>query len=418
MDGLLAHTAFATMVAASPAFEHFTVVDVGCSAGIDAAWRGFGERLRAHAFDPDLAEIARLARAETLPDVHYVGAFVGIPDDVPYIKARAGRGPWSRNPMERLSVTRSLARPRDGEAEKAHTDSRAEARQADPARPLILRDYLLAAGVDDVDVLKIDIDGMDLGVLQSVGPQLAEWRVLAVGLEVNFFGSDDDSDHTFHAMDRFMRAKGFDLFDLSVRRYSHAALPAASIGALPGHTVFGRPLQGDALYLRDPCAEAPAIGLAPAKLLKLAAIATLAGLPDLAAAILLRFRDDLAGLGFDVGHGLDLLAAQAQPHAAVPLGYADYIAAFERDDGMFRDGWRQALREGPATAALRARLAAMEASTSWRLTAPLRWLVGRLRGGQVPRPVSTSSAADAIPARRSARRFRTTPANSAPEPKQ
>jgi hypothetical protein len=237
MEGLLPESGFAAMVAAAPGVGRFGVVDVGCSSGIDAAWRGFGSKLVAFGFDPNVAEVERLAAAETLPGVCYVAGFVGVPEDLPFRKARAGRGPWSRSPMDRLSVMRSLELMKRGamsQEEKIQANMWADTRLADPEDPVLLRDFLPGQGVDDLDVLKIDIDSVDLGVLHSVWAQLADWRVLAVGLEVNYFGSDDDTDHTLHAMDRFMRANGFDLFDLTVRRYSHAALPAAYVGALPG----------------------------------------------------------------------------------------------------------------------------------------------------------------------------------------
>ncbi len=382
MEGLLPSSGFAAMVAATPAVGRFGVVDVGCSSGIDAAWRGFGEKLVAFGFDPNVAEVERLAAAETLPGVRYVAGFVGVPEDLPFTQARAGRGPWSRSPMDRLSVMRSLELMKRGalsQEEKTQANLWADTRLADPEKPVLLREFLPAQGVDDLDVLKIDIDSMDMGVLQSVGAQLADWRVLAVGLEVNYFGSDDDSDHTLHAMDRFMRAQGFDLYDLTVRRYSHSALPAAYVGALPGQSVFGRPVQGDALYLRDPCAAEVSLALSPEKLAKLAAIASLAGLPDFAAEILVKHRAALAGV-LDVERGLDLLAAQAQPVGRAPLSYREYMAAFERGDGMFLNGGPAGAVVGGSGVDLQRRLAAMEASTSWKITAPLRWVMGKIRG--------------------------------------
>jgi hypothetical protein len=381
MEGLLPSSGLAAMVAAAPAVRRFGVVDVGCSSGIDAAWRGFGDKLAAFGFDPNIAEVERLSAAETLPGVRYVAGFVGVPEDLPFARARAGRGPWSRSPMERLSVMRSLELMKRGglsQEEKTQANLWADTRLADPGAPVLLRDFLPGQGVDDLDVLKIDIDSVDLGVLHSVGAQLADWRVLAVGLEVNYFGSEDETDHTLHAMDRFMRARGFDLFDLTVRRYSHAALPAAYVGALPGQSVFGRPVQGDALYLRDPCAEgAPA--MAVDKLAKLAAIASLAGLPDFAAEILMKHREALAGV-LDVERGLDLLAAQAQPVGRAPLGYREYMAAFERGDPMFLNGGPPGAVVGGSGVDLQRRLAAMEASTSWKITAPLRWVMGKIKG--------------------------------------
>jgi len=379
VEGLLPRAPFAALAAAAVA--RFTLVDVGCSGGIDPAWRVFGERLRAFAFDPDLDDMARLAAAETLPGVRFVPGFVGVRPDGAYAAAHRSAEPWSRNPWQRLSVQRSIEHiaARNDAAAKAGANLWQQKRLADPAAPLLLHEYLPAQGVTDVDFLKIDVDSVDMGILDSVGDELAAWGVLGVGLEVNYFGSDDATDHTFHAMDRFMRARGFDLFGLSVRRYSLDALPAPYKHGTPGESSFGRPLQGDAVYLRDPGAGLDH-HLPADKLLKLAAIAALAGVPDLAADILLRHRDGLAPL-LDVSRGLDLLAAQAQPGVARPLGHADYLAAFSRNDvALFTPTPTPPSPADAATAVLHARLAAMEASSSWRLTAPLRriaWLLGR-----------------------------------------
>jgi hypothetical protein len=389
LDGLLGHTGLAAMVAGAPAVRSFTLVDVGCSSGLDPAWRSFGAKLTAFGFDPNVQECARLQAAETLPGVRYIPAFIAAPADLPLTAARAGRGPCSRNPWDRLSVARSVAireaRAAMSGEEKSRLNLWQKTELADPAKQMILRDFLAGEGVSDVDVVKIDVDGMDFTILDSVGPQLAAWHVLAVGLEINFFGSDDPTDHSFHAMDRFMRAHGFDLFDLSVRRYSHAALPAPYMHTGPGPTRFGRPVQGDALYLRDLAAPEQAAltaALPPNKLLKFAAIASLARQPDLAAELLVRERARLEGV-IDVGAALDQLAADAGGQG----GYAAYMAAFEADAPEFYPARNfAAARPGltaapdPRTAELEREITALRHSTSWRLTAPLRAAMRLLRG--------------------------------------
>src|SRR6185312_8270234 len=67
-------TSFLKLAAERLKNERFTLVDVGCSGGLEPAWRVFGDRLRAIGFDASASECRRLAAEETNPDVHYVEA--------------------------------------------------------------------------------------------------------------------------------------------------------------------------------------------------------------------------------------------------------------------------------------------------------------------------------------------------------
>src|SRR3979411_479375 len=84
--------------------ESMSVIDVGCSGGIDALWRVFEPNLSVQAFDSKLKECDRLQSAETNPDVRYVPGFVGIEPNHPFLKLTEGRSYWARNPWGRLAV--------------------------------------------------------------------------------------------------------------------------------------------------------------------------------------------------------------------------------------------------------------------------------------------------------------------------
>jgi len=342
MEGMRATTPFVRYLADRLGDKHFTVLDVGCSLGIDLAWREFGTRLRAFGFDPNLEEIARLRSNEQLPGVEYIAAFVGVPAvDPALMRMRAGTF-WARNPWERLSVARTIQIraaqiANSGNAEKTKLNQWSQVKLADRDQPLIMTDFLRERGVEDVDFIKIDIDGGDFLVLRSLCNTLDEKRVLGVGIEVNFFGSHDTDVNTFHNVDRLMKAAGFELFDLSVRRYSAAALPAPYAYDVPAQGAWGRILQGDALYLRD--AAAPehnrwAESIGPYKLAKLAALFSIFRLPDCAAEILRCFRAELVPL-LDVRSALDKLVEQCIPPGEPVPSYADYIKDFKNDGSRF-----------------------------------------------------------------------------------
>jgi hypothetical protein len=54
MEGVGLATPFAQLMANRLGDHHFTLLDLGCSSGIDPVWRIFGGRLRAFGFDPTL----------------------------------------------------------------------------------------------------------------------------------------------------------------------------------------------------------------------------------------------------------------------------------------------------------------------------------------------------------------------------
>ena len=301
MEGLRSVSAACQYIADRLGDEKFTLIDVGCSGGIDPIWRVFGRNLRAFGFDPNIGECERLNATEVLPGIKYVAAFVGLPVDDPIVLARGQRPYVQHNPWNRLSVARTIAIRQARNPSRSREELTAEnlwskVALADPAAPINLPQFFRSSSLDDVDLIKIDVDGPDFDILQSLSDSIRRNDVLALGLEVNFVGAADATDNTFCNTDRFMRAHGFELFALSVRPYSLAALPAPFQLPFPAQTQYGRPLQGDALYARDlgqPNQPDLSRGIRPAKLAKLAAIYAAMGLFDCAAEVFLTHRESM-----------------------------------------------------------------------------------------------------------------------------
>jgi FkbM family methyltransferase len=197
--------------------------------------------------------------------------------------------------------------------------------------------YLRDRGIDSVDFLTIDIDGPDFDVLNSFDRALAALNVLGVRIEVNYFGSESDTDRSLHNIDRFLKTQGFELFGLTQRRYSLAALPSRYLWNVPAESEFGRPMFGDALFLRDlgnPEHAELSARLSTGKLMNLICLFAIFDLPDCAADIALRFRDRLS-TSCSVDRILDLLAVQAQGPVKKPLSYSEYVRRFDAHDRMF-----------------------------------------------------------------------------------
>ena len=339
--------AFATLVAISLRQERFTVVDVGCSGGIEPVWRIFGDRLRAVGFDASVRECERLAKEETNPDIRYIAAFVDVAPDHPFARKSDPEREKTQNfEAQRLYWRSSAAWAMEIRSAQLATAPLREQLQhnawgltelADPANPVDAAKLLGEIGYADIDVLKIDIDGPDFRVLNSFDGLFDKLGLLAARLEVNFYGGVGDTLHTFHNTDRFMRGQGYELVGLDNRVYSMRALPSRFAITMPAQTERGRPFQADAFYARDPVRgdmQDFAASLSVEKLAKLAAIYSIWNQPDSAAEILLTFRERMAAL-FDIDHALDLLAAQMQDDREDALPYRDYLALFATDSPEF-----------------------------------------------------------------------------------
>jgi hypothetical protein len=361
----------------------FMLLDIGCSGGIDNVWRSFGSRLRALAIDPNVAEIERLKGVETHPKIRYLAAFARLPADHPFARREVGRGYWGRSPWKRLSVVKSLEIMKSGanlsESEMLGANLWSDMQLSEEA--VVIPTYLKDGGIHSVDFLKIDVDGADFEILNSFDQALDQFEILGLGIEINFFGSTCETDHTFHNVDRFMKEHGFELFGLTINRYSTVALPSRYLWHLPGRSEFGRPLQGDALYVRDLAShdyDEFTAKLSTTKLLNLICIFASFQLPDCAAEVALRFSDRL-GLICDVERILNLLAAQAQGPTEKPLSYREYIGRFESHDPMFFTHSPPAPRVCESTLSnelaqvrrklqhARERIVAMESSKFWKL---------------------------------------------------
>src|SRR5215470_934888 len=165
--------------------------------------------------------------------------------------------------------------------EKRSANLWGEARLAD--KSVVVPEYLQDLGIRSMDFVKIDVDGKDFEILHTFDRALRGMDVPGVGVEVRYWGSHEDKEGAFHNIDRFLKERGFELFNLTIRRYSTNALPSRFAQRAPGATLRGRVHQGDAMYARDLGSglyDDFAKSLSAEKILNLAVIFAIFDLPD------------------------------------------------------------------------------------------------------------------------------------------
>lgn len=315
------------------------LIDVGCSGGLNSAWREWGGQLTALGIDMLVDEIEKLSAVETNPAVKYVAARAGVADqDVSvssnYVLHRslgylATAALADRNQKDFAELWRKTV-GREAVPTEANYSNLASP-MSDPffayyarrfSQQISPRMTSRLAIVDElwsgpVDVLKVDTDGWDFDVLRGAEEALAS--CLAVEIETQFHGPVSPTSNVFCNIDSFLRCRGFSLFRLAPVSYARSALPMPFMYDIPANNHRGQVTWADALYIRDMAGQE----CEPDRLCTLALILDLYELEDAAAEILLRTPTLIPG-------GLDFLARKVHG-----VSYREVTQAFMLDPIKF-----------------------------------------------------------------------------------
>ena len=247
------------------------LVDVGARGGLKRNWHAARPHLHVLGFEPDKREYERLTSTPT-PDPATTWFDVALNN---------------RSGPIRLHIARDRGLTSIFEPDRTLLDTFPQANrfdtidvqqvEADKLDALIER-----RGVKDVDFLKVDTQGSELLVLEGATQTLDRW---AVGAEVEVeFTPIYREQPVFADVDRFLRQRGFLLFDLRPCYWKRAA--GSTVGGPRGQIIWA-----DALYLRSvPSLRVTIDRLDPAmrkaKLLKALSITALYGYFDYALELL------------------------------------------------------------------------------------------------------------------------------------
>ena len=320
------------LVGSGALHEPFVVVDVGVQGGENPRWHFLGDHLVFHGFDAIREVIDDLQRQNAgSPTKTFHHCAIGDED---------GEREFLFNPT---NPTNSSFYPSEASQQQARLV---------PIRRL---DTLLAEGViPKADFLKVDVEGFEKHVFLGAQELLAA-GVLGVECETSFATSVVYPATHFGLIHGLLLHHGLVAFDLSCDRFPRAAYHAArakrSLPALPPQG-SGKPAAFEVLFCRDVVCErndslffaTPPPRASVDQLLKMMVIYESHGYSDIAVDTAVAFAAEL-GQRIDVERAIDLLCRQTDL-AVEPVA--------------------QVLKQ-------------VYASTSWRITAPLRALGKALR---------------------------------------
>ena len=213
-------------------FEDKVVLcDVGARGGIPEEWKRISTRLKVLAFEPDETSANLLSK-----EIEKDGAVAKV-----YKSAV-----WSESGdyvfhMTKSGACSSLLQPNEGFLEKFSIADKFNIKSKVEIKTDTI-DNVLSAQLDEVDFLKIDVQGGTLNVLKGSDRTLD--LVSGLSLEAEFV-SMYKGESLFGDIDQYIRGKGFVLIDLRPTYWRRSA--GAKIAGSKGELVYA-----DLLYLIDP----------------------------------------------------------------------------------------------------------------------------------------------------------------------
>jgi FkbM family methyltransferase len=334
MDLGINHNAHFTkwVVSAGLLTEPFVLIDVGVQGGENIRWRPLSDHLVVHGFDP-IEEIVQQLTEENRghSNRHYHCMAVGNAD---------GEQAFYFNPINPSES--SMYGRRVNQFDKNAT----EQVRTVPIRRL---DSLLAEGlIPKADFVKIDVEGFEKDVLLGA-PELLRAGVVGLETETNFGVSPAYPKSHFGTLTELALENHLLVFDIAFNRVPRESFQRALVhkGVKPISKLdsLGRPATVNVLFARDLIDEVdhqsnyqnPCRPFGASELIKSMIVCELYSLNDVALDTAERFADRL-GAHLDVDRAVRLLA----------------------DPDCVTNEYRRQIR-------------AFELSTSWRITAPLRW---------------------------------------------
>jgi FkbM family methyltransferase len=316
--------------------EPFVLIDVGVQGGENIRWRPLGDHLAVHGFDP-IEEVAQTLTEENRgrSNRHYHYMALGDADGERAFYFN------SANPTASSMYRQGAVR--------------FEVETVEQVRMVPIRrlDSLLAEGViPKADFIKIDVEGFEKDVLLGAR-ELLRAGVLGLQTETNFGVSPSYPKGHFATLAELALENHLLVFDIAFNRIPRASYQRALIGKglepISEQDALGRPATVDVLFSRDLIDEVdhpdnyqgPCRPFSINQLIKSMIIFELHALNDIALDTAERFAERL-GTHLDVDQAIRLLA----------------------DPDCLTNEYRKQMR---------VQRRAFELSTSWRITASLRW---------------------------------------------
>jgi FkbM family methyltransferase len=267
-----------------------TVVDAGARGGGELGrWRALDRNLRLLNFEPDpkaYETIQGLAKGHPGDIRTYTTALARTQKDRPLYLSKASEYNTS---LLKVNLDRYRRKGWTYRGQKVRVSDIYEIDRTEAVDCISIDDFAVKESIADIDYIKVDVEGVELELLEASPVSLD--KAMGVSVDV-LFHEDWIGAPVFADVDRFLRSRGFVLYDLrGLKRTEQYDVPF-TLKDESGEA-HGQIACGDAIYLRD-FLETKSPMPSFEKLMKLAVAAEVNRHADFAFELLVYARDHVA----------------------------------------------------------------------------------------------------------------------------
>jgi len=255
-------------------------IDIGCSGNRPFQWDRIGTQINYFGIDPLESEVNKLAKENRL-NSKYLAGFV-----------RSTGGSFSADEGTQYFFNRSSAfydMNNGFDLVKENFNSGQDVVYSE--KKYSMDELILESGFNNVDLLKIDVDGDDYPLFRAFAETNVSNSILCLDIESQFHGDHGEFGNTFANISIKAKELGLHLFDIETFKYSRRALPAPYVHNFPAQTISGQVLWADSVFMRDSLELHET-----SSLIKLAALYDVYGLPDCSFELLENYAEKLNSL--------------------------------------------------------------------------------------------------------------------------
>jgi len=218
-----------------------TGIDIGCSNGRPHEWSLLGSALRYVGVDPLIAEIERL-RSRNEKNAKYYDALIEFPG------AKGGADKVTSDLFIRTSAYSTSQNNFNSQQVIYNSGEKVRVSK----NKISVTNLLHWNKIQNLDLLKIDIDGDDFLCLKAFDLEGQLNQLLCLDIESQFHGDNGNDGNTLWNIAKLANERSMPIYELEVNRYSRTILPSRFVYDFPAQTLHGQVLWGDAVFMRDP----------------------------------------------------------------------------------------------------------------------------------------------------------------------